>query len=200
MKGLIIQTLSEYNFGTSTNIKIMSAQTLTFVELAEKEHDALSAYCNVLSSLSHAINHQKSKLLNHPSGSGLLDPLRFMPQERKEESALVDYMTTLRNLQLCHSKLVQCFQEMTMNVNEEVKANQNQTQSEILTRHIDVSKRALTTCASSTSRGFGPLHENGLIKNLTGNGDDDWHEIRVVTLVSLRASIAKVRKDLEPFI
>jgi len=123
-----------------------------------------------------------------------------MPQERKEESALVDYMTTLRNLQLCHSKLVQCFQEMTMNVNEEVKTNKNQTQSEILTRHIDVSKRALTTCASSTSRGFGPLHENGLIKNLTGNGDDDWHEIRVVTLVSLRASITKVRKDLEPFI
>ncbi len=156
-----------------------------FVELAEKEHGALSTYCNSLSTLSHAISSKKPKI--NYDNSSQLDPISFIPQERKEESALMEYTASLRNLQLCHSKLTQCFQEIL--TNQDV----NPTLLEAMKGHLELSERSLRTCASSTSRGVGPLHENGLIKNLTGNGDEDWHEIRIVTLVALRASISKLK-------
>jgi hypothetical protein len=157
-----------------------------FLELADKEHDALSTYCNALSSLSHAISNKKPVLNSHFSP---LDPINMIPMQSKEETALIEYMEALKNLQLCHSKIEQYLLETKETVTEH--------ESKCLTEHVMLSKRALTTCASSASKGFGPLHENGLLKNLAGNGNDDWHEMRVVTLVSLRASISNLRNNIE---
>ncbi len=68
-----------------------------------------------------------------------------------------------------------------------------------MTKHIELSSRALRTCASSDTKGYGPLHENGILKNLTGathggEMDVDWHEARLVSLVSLRASIERLKE------
>ena len=165
--------------------------------------DALSEYCYVLSTLSYAINSSEKpndmnmnmNMNSTKSGSGL-HPSLFIPKQKKEESALMDYTIALGNLQVCHSKLVDCLQARSDDTATRTTDNISLART-LLTQHIELSQRALTTCASSNSKGYGPLHENGLLKNLTGDGEDDFHEVRVVTLAALRASIEKLKRDLE---
>ena len=166
--------------------------------------DALSEYCYVLSTLSYAINSsQKPNDMNmnmnmNSTKSGLmLHPSLFIPKQKKEESALMDYNIALGNLQACHSKLVDCLQARSDDTATRTTDNVLLLARTLLSQHVELSQRALTTCASSNSKGYGPLHENGLLKNLTGDGEDDFHEVRVVTLAALRASIEKLKRDLE---
>ena len=171
-----------------------------FLKQANLEHDALSEYCNSLSTLSHRINEtsQENYLEANMESS---NPLRVDPtlvaldmgNRRELESELIVHSRILRRLQVCHAKLIQICENME-------KSSDNKLLSELFKKHIGLSHRILTTCASTNSRGYGPLHENGLLKNLTGNGDDDWHEIKVVALVSLRASIEKLKTELEQLV
>ena len=135
-------------------------------------------------------------------------------EEDKASSALADYMTALQHLKRCHAKLRRGIEGMMAMENQSQDSNTNTNTNtsakkkipaaahwSIFRRHLEVSRRALRTCASSSSTGFGPLHRNGLLRNLVGNGygygDDEWHEIRVVTLVSLRASIRELSRTID---
>ena len=161
---------------------------LSFIKIANDEHDALSEYCNALSLLSREINKSQPPEISQLSAE---DPMHFIPQENEVESALVHYTSCLKNLKLRHSNLVKSLREM------ESQQNESESLPEVFAEHVELSGRVLTTCASSASRGFGALYENGLLKNLSGAGNDDWHEIRIVSLVSLRASIEIVKNKIE---
>jgi|EP00979_Chaetoceros_neogracilis_P003495 hypothetical protein len=178
-----------------------------FIKQANIEHDALSEYCNSLSTLSHRIGTSQEThpevetMAGNPShnphmNASRTDPALMihmeMPMEEQNEieSELIEHTRTLRHLQTCHSKLIQTRDTME-------KSSDNKLQDEMCEKHVRLSQRVLASCASTNSRGYGPLYENGLLKNLIGNGDDDWHEIRLVSLVALRASIEKMKIELE---
>jgi hypothetical protein len=66
--------------------------------------------------------------------------------------------------------------------------------------HINLSTRIITTCASSsTSAGFGPLYENGILRDLNGSDDimnQSWHHVRIISLATLQTNISKLRRNL----
>ncbi len=201
----------------------MSATTsalTTFIALADTEYDALSEYCNSLSLLSHAIHEShKPKSFNsnstHDLSMGTTSSSRTHSvggysatlTKNKEEQALLGYTRALRTLQKCHSKLIQCkhsyYESTTTTHDNEINADNKILHEDIkhfIMKHLELSSRVLRTCASSDTKGYGPLHENGILKNLTGAAahggemDIDWHEARLVSLVSLRASIERLKE------
>ena len=174
-----------------------------FIKQANSEHDALSEYCNSLSTLSHSINSSQEKhpeeeiMLGNPNasrkdrGSARQMQMQMQTNERSEvETELIEHTRILLTLQTCHARLIQTCDELE-------KSSDSKLQDEMCRKHVGLSHRVLASCASTNSRGYGPLYQNGLLKNLTGNGDDDWHEIRVVALVSLRASIERMKIEFE---
>ena len=99
-------------------------------------------------------------------------------------SALGHYDTALEKVRFAHSKLISHFE-----------ARRDLFADEMVKEHMDISGRVIKTCAtSSSSKGFGPLHENGLMKDIAGSGEENWQEVRVVSLVALRASISRVKR------
>ena len=70
---------------------------LSFIKIANDEHDALSEYCNALSLLSREINKSQPPEISQLSAE---DPMYFIPQENEVESALVHYTSCLKNLKL----------------------------------------------------------------------------------------------------
>ncbi len=142
-----------------------------------------------------------------------IDPNVFLPgpfaasavsrsQEELQVSALMEYQDSLRNLQKIHSKLCECCEDiMERHGSNSTSSKNNESQITFISNHLDLSKRVLNTCSSSMKRGYGPLYENGLLKNLGGGGGvdggnsggvEDWHKIRIVALSSYRASISKL--------
>jgi hypothetical protein len=166
-----------------------------FIQLANREHDALTEYCNSLSTLSHSLN---STMNTNSTVTDTTTFYRDIPPRRSKnevEVSLRNHMQALKNLQTCHYEILESYHKIMNNGLKEPE-HDNSIPRRRLVEHMELSKRVLTTCASSSSSGYGPLHENGLLKNLTGSSkDENWHEIRVVALVSLRASIQRLKRD-----
>ena len=148
-----------------------------------------------------------------------LDPNLFLPSKLKiqskqqikklQEESLMEYQMALENLQQIHSKILKwynsrCIQEEQEEFNHEIIIN------EYITKHLELSKRVLKTCSSFMKNGYGPLFENGMLKNIGGgdgngknnigidsNSIEDWHEIRIVALTAYRGSIARLKQVLE---
>jgi len=130
----------------------------------------------------------------------------------EEETAVIKHYDALNELRVAHSKLVQwkediCDEESIIIVND-IHSQEEQDDNEfsssgccfqdtesfkLALEHLELSGRTLRTCASSSmSKGYGPFFEDGIVKNLIGTGD--WHEIRIVSLVGLRGSIANMER------
>jgi hypothetical protein len=160
-----------------------------FLNLANDEFEALQNYANNFSRLSHVMeSSQKSSL--DTSESLLYHASPFMSSESQSNEELMNYMESLEDLRQSHFKLKHFVSSMN--------ASFDPTAFQLFSDHIELSTRILQTCASSScSKGFGPLHENGLLKNIRGDGRVDWHEVRVVSLTSLRASIERIKSYLD---
>jgi hypothetical protein len=224
------------NQASSSSSSTSTSTLQPFLNLANQEYEALANYCNSLSHLTHAIHAPKQQQQQNKqqqrqrqryrrprqSQSKIMDPNLFLQQPSTSSSysssysstrnlqlnALIEYQNTLQILQNIHSKLVQCQQKQTKkNMN-----NEGESEASIISlRHLELSTRILKTCSSSMKYGYGPLYENGIIKNLagsntgtsgTGNDNDsdsleDWHEIRMVALTSYRGSIARLKLFIE---
>mmetsp|Transcript_16039 Transcript_16039/g.24037 ORF Transcript_16039/g.24037 Transcript_16039/m.24037 type:complete len:207 (+) Transcript_16039:3-623(+) len=185
-----------------------AVQISSFIQIANSEHDALSDFCNSFTEMSYAMNQPKDSSKTSSTSVGmkdsestLLDSSRFlfMKGNAKIDSSLMEYVKALKRLQLCHSELVKFIE---VDVGQSKSSAQSEEErprnaEDFISRHVQLSSRVLRTCASSsTSKGYGPLHENGLLKNLIGmsvNGSVDKHELRIVSLVSLRASIERIK-------
>mmetsp|Transcript_17071 Transcript_17071/g.19744 ORF Transcript_17071/g.19744 Transcript_17071/m.19744 type:complete len:242 (+) Transcript_17071:28-753(+) len=122
-------------------------------------------------------------------------------------SALLEYQNTLQLLRTKHMELVECYDILSKHYDRQQRERHDQQENMIqIKNHIQLSERVLKTCASSSTVGYGPFHENGLLKNLGGGGigtspsdsedprNEDWHEIRIVALTSLKASITRIRR------
>lgn len=173
--------------------------TLDFIRLANEEHDALTDYCNSFAELSmqlssNSINKKSSAqdenenmYMNFHAEIHLYDTERG---EAQSQQYVLHYMGKLENLREVHVSLIRKYNELKLqNMNEKILDE--------LERHTNISTRAIASVASSTTKGFGPIHMNGMQRNVTGDGDQNLHELRIVSLVSLRASIEQVKSTLE---
>ena len=173
--------------------------TLDFIRLANEEHDALTDYCNSFAELSmqlssNPINKKSSAqdendnmYINFHEEFHLYDTARG---EAQSHQYVLQYMGKLETLREVHVSLIRKYNELKLqNMNEKILDE--------LERHTKISTRAIASVASSTTKGFGPIHMNGMQRNVTGDGDQNLHELRIVSLVSLRASIEQVKSTLE---
>lgn len=162
-----------------------------FLILANDEFDALENYANAFSRLSHVVmeSSQTDSSLDtlHPA---LVPYPSFRSTDSESNQALQNYSDCLETLRQIHSKL--------KHIISSIDASLDPTTFQLFSEHIELSTRVLQTCASSSSsKGFGPLHENGLLKNIRGDGYVDWHEVRIVSLNSLRASIERIKRHMD---
>lgn len=124
--------------------------------------------------------------------------------------AMEEYYNALESLRNCHSKLIQYISQqqeiymMNCEHNNSLESSCVAKQPILgwMIEHGDLSSRILKTCSSSsTSKGFGPFYENGILKDLNGKDDcmnQSWHHVRIVSLASLQANITNMkRKFLE---
>ena len=181
-----------------------------FLGYANDEYEKLSQYCNNLSNLSglnkissqhsstSSIEATDSTLLNRKvrdiSRSQYLTHAISISPLTNEETTFVKYYDALNELREAHSKLVK-WSESSQIQHESNSESLKDTESfKLASEHLQLSGRVLRTCAcSSESKGYGPLFENGMVKNLAGTVED-WHEIRIVALVALRGSISKIKR------
>lgn len=175
-----------------------------FIELANREHDALTEYCNSLSTLSNALDSTNNARNNDNAVTDTLiynDVPHRSSKNEQVEASLLNYIQALTNLQSCHRAIQENYHKSTTSTTTTRMNNEHNISNfrrKLLFEHMELSKRILTTCASSSSVGYGPLHENGLLKNLMGlKKDENWHEIRVVALVSYRASIQRLKREFD---
>lgn len=175
--------------------------THDFIKLANEEHDALTDYCNSFAELSMQLSsnsiNKKSPVqdeeddmyMNFQAGIHLHDTER---EESQSQQYVLQYMVKLEILREVHASLIRKYNELKLqNMNEKILDE--------LERHTKISTRAIASVASSTTKGLGPIHMNGMQRNVTGNGDQNLHELRIVSLVSLRASIEQVKSALEKY-
>jgi len=182
---------------------------LNFIELANREHDALTEYCNSLSTLSHALHSTNNARNNDNAVTDTFiynDAPHRSTKNEQVEASLLNYIQALTNLQSCHGAIQEKYHKsttMTITTRTRTRTMNNEHnistfQRKLLFEHMELSRRVLTTCASTSSVGYGLLHENGLLKNLVGlKKDENWHEIRVVALVSYRASIQRLKREFD---
>ena len=162
-----------------------------FLNFANDEFNALQNYANSFSELSHVVMGSSNTTTSSLDSSHLL--LHY-PSFRSSDSdsnlTLQNYIECLETLRQSHSKLKTFVSSIDTSLDP--------TTFKLFSEHIELSTRVLLTCASSSSsKGFGPLHENGLLKNIRGDGYVDWHEVRMVSLNSLRASIERIKMHLD---
>lgn len=175
--------------------------THDFIKLANEEHDALTDYCNSFAELSmelstNSINkksptqdEEDDMYMNFQAGIHLHDTER---EESQSQQYVLQYMGKLEILREVHASLIRKYNELKLqNMNEKILDE--------LERHTKISTRAISSVASSTTKGLGPIHMNGMQRNVTGNGDQNLHELRIVSLVSLRASIEQIKSALEKY-
>lgn len=175
--------------------------THDFIKLANEEHDALTDYCNSFAELSmelstNSINkksptqdEEDDMYMNFQAGIHLHDTER---EESQSQQYVLQYMGKLEILREVHASLIRKYNELKLqNMNEKILDE--------LERHTKISTRAISSVASSTTKGLGPIQMNGMQRNVTGNGDQNLHELRIVSLVSLRASIEQIKSALEKY-
>ena len=119
------------------------------------------------------------------------------------KACMEEYYTALEDLRWCHSQLKLFVSQQGLKNYDTLVKNESLIEKPILAwmlDHLELSSRVIRTCASSsTSIGFGPFYENGLLKDLNGNDDcinQSWHQVRIVTLASLQANIHRIRRNL----
>jgi len=187
----------------------MNSHGLTlYLSYANDEYELLSDYCNNLSRLSIALTSEDNNTLVHASSNGkaaeiprrraLVSEITELPCRTGGETSLIAHYDTLNELRAAHSMLVQWVESYSTT---EILHDQSggdfseDMDYKLASEHLQLSERMLRTCAcSSTSAGFGPLFENGMMKNLVGTSAENWHEVRIVALVALRGSIAKMNR------
>ncbi|GFH48662.1 predicted protein [Chaetoceros tenuissimus] len=177
-------------------------KTHDFIRLANEEHDALTDYCNSFAELSmqlssNSINktspvvqyEEDDMYMNFQAGIHLHDTKRV---ESQSQQYVLQYIGKLEMLREVHASLIRKYNELKLqNMNEKILDE--------LERHTKISTRVIASVASSTTKGLGPIHMNGMQRNVTGNGDQNLHELRMVSLVSLRASVEQVKSALEKY-
>lgn len=184
----------------------MDSHGLTsFLSYANDEYELLSDYCNSLSRLSLALASERNNAIGNAALFGDLDEIprqrNFseiieIPSMSGGETSLISHYDTLNELRVAHSRMIKSIESYS------TENSHDQSDSDIIehmdyklaSEHLLLSERVLRTCAcSSPSEGFGPLFENGIMKNLVGTSAENWHEIRIVALVALRGSLAKIK-------
>ena len=116
--------------------------------------------------------------------------------------AMEEYYDALEALRTCHSLLTHFISEQSA-LDKALEHDVSILEKPVLSwmmDHLDLSCRVLTTCSSSsTSIGFGPFYENGLLKDLNGNDDSmnkSWHQVRIVSLAALQSNITRIKRNL----
>jgi hypothetical protein len=161
-----------------------------FLNVANDELNALQNYANSFSELSHVVMGSSNTPSSLDSSHLLLHYPSFRSSDSESNSTLQNHIECLETLRQSHSKLKTFVST--------IHTSLDPTTFKLFSEHIELSTRVLLTCASSSSsKGFGPLHENGLLKNIREDGYVDWHEVRMVSLNSLRASIERIKMHLD---
>jgi hypothetical protein len=197
----------------------------SFLDLASAEYNALHRYCNSMAQISHSAiprSHpsQAPSITHAPVSSTqefyssidlstmfaqqCLSPYSpsYKDNDKLLQESMEEYYDAIDSLRTCHAQLVQFISEQELWYNQKQVEEHIQQQPILgwMKDHCELSGRVLTTCASSsTSRGFGPFYENGLLKDLNGKDDSmnqSWHQVRILSLATLQANITKIRKNL----
>ena len=178
-----------------------------WIETALQEYEQVASLCNAQSLLGNpAMSSSSSSVVpaaDHINGDesscGALDTNRLASQLQQHElhESLSKYYREIDALRKTHASLKAQLASLSK-VDGDNDAKDNTTKrrpspvSEAFSNHIQLSERVIRTVMRSTNTGqCGVLYENGLVR--TSSAQD--HEVNVVALASLRASLSRLKAN-----
>lgn len=175
-----------------------------FLASAATESAALSDFCNAYAEMTHAAAEHKPSSLTmssssspSPSGGGLGDDRSA--RTRRLHRAVSAHSDALEALRAARKKVLADHSRFVRQCKDDPGRRPLRgdvlSLSESISRHVGLSERAVRTCCSQG----GLIHANGLLVSdaAGGEGDVSGHEMRLVMLSAVRASIAEVKREVE---
>jgi len=177
---------------------------MDWIQTALHEYEQIASLCNAQSTLSNTIASSSSSTTYSTYGIhyGDLDPKKLSAQLQQQSlhEQLANYYKEIDAVRKTHSSLKKQLISRQENDNETCQdtnnnniANKQTSQSqkiEAFSNHIQLSERVIRTVMMQTSTECGILYANGLVRSTSA----DQHEINIVALAALRASVSQLKE------
>ena len=168
---------------------------MDWIQTALHEYEQIASLCNAQSTLSNTIASSSSSSTStgiHDNGNDL-DPKKLSAQLQQQslQEQLANYYKEIDAVRKTHSSLKKQLISIQENDNKTCKdTDSNIPKTEAFSNHIQLSERVIRTVMMQTSTECGILYANGLVRSTSA----DQHEINIVALAALRASVSQLKE------
>ena len=176
---------------------------MDWIQTALHEYEQIASLCNSQSTLSNTVMSSSSaSTYDIHDNDDSLDPRRLSAQLQQQSlhEQLANYYKEIDAVGKTHSSLKKqliSIQENdyktcqdTNNNNISNKQYRTSQKIEAFSNHIQLSERVIRTVMMQTSTECGVLYANGLVRSTSA----DQHEINIVALAALRASVSQLKE------
>ena len=178
---------------------------MDWIQTALHEYKQIASLCNAQSTLSNTILSSSSSPTStfgiHDDDN--LDPKKLSAQLQQQSlhEQLANYYKEIDAVRKTHSSLKKKLISIQENdnktcqdsINNNIPNEQTSTKIEAFSNHIQLSERVIRTVMMQTSTECGVLYANGLVRATSA----DQHEINIVALAALRASVSQLKEKFE---
>ena len=194
-----------------------------WIQTAMQEYEQVASLCNAHSLLGNAVmSSSSSSSASYIDVNGHqeeeeddadLDPKRLTMelQRRNLHDQLSTYYQEIDTVRKTHSLL----KRQLSSIQDDVETNQHKdtkdtdgdrhnnlickrrpsAKVQAFKHHIELSERVIRTIMQSTNGECGILYENGLVRTSSSSANTSQHEVNVVALAALRASVSQLKEQ-----
>jgi len=175
---------------------------MDWIQTALNEYEQIASLCNAQSTLSNTIMPSSSSTSTYDihDNDDNLDSKKLSAQLQQQslQEQLANYYKEIDAVRKTHSSLKKQLIYMQENddktdqhtINNNISNKQTSPKIEAFSNHIQLSERVIRTVMMQTSTECGILYANGLVRSTSA----DQHEINVVALAALRASVSQLKE------
>jgi len=173
---------------------------MDWIQIALHEYEQIASLCNAQSTLSNTVMSSSSSTTStYDIHDDNLDPKKLSAQLQQQSlhEQLANYYKEIDAVRKTHSSLKKqliSIQENDNKTYQDTNTNNNQyctsPKIEAFSNHIQLSERVIRTAIMQTSTECGILYANGLVRSTSA----DQHEINIVALAALRASVSQLKE------
>ena len=175
---------------------------MDWIQRALHEYEQIASLCNAQSTLSNtAMSSSSTTSTGIHDNDNDLDPKKLSAQlqQRSLHEQLANYYKEIDAVRRTHSLLKKQLiaiqendNETDQDTNNNIPTKQYRTSHKIeaFSNHIQLCERVIRTVMMQTSTECGILYANGLVRSTSA----DQHEINIVALAALRASVSQLKE------
>ena len=173
---------------------------MDWIQRALHEYEQIASLCNAQSTLSNtAMSSSSTTSTGIHDNDNDLDPKKLSErlQHKSLQEQLSNYYKDIDAVRKTHSSLKKQLISIQENdnktcqdTNNNISNKQTSPKIEAFSNHIQLCERVIRTVMMQTSTECGILYANGLVRSTSA----DQHEINIVALAALRASVSQLKE------